>query len=63
MNIADIENDQKQLYKLATNLLGNSYAPIFLNHAKQGETCKYLLEISGIISTILDQLAISKEDL
>lgn len=30
--IAEVGNDQKQLYKITNNLLGNSNAPIFPTH-------------------------------
>lgn len=62
--IAEIGTDQKQLYKITNNLLGKDCGPIFPTRDNKEEMAnEFGRFFIGKISTIRDQLAISKENL
>lgn len=62
--IAEIGTDQKQLYKITNNLLGKDCGPIFPTLDNKEEMAnEFGRFFIGKISTIRDQLAISKENL
>lgn len=62
--ITEIANDQKKPFKLTNNLLDSSNATIFSTHYNREELANtFGIFLTGKISTIQDQLAISKYDL
>lgn len=62
--ITEIGTDQKQLYKITNNLLGKDCGPLFPTRDNKEEMAnEFGRFFIGKISTIRDQLAISKENL